>query len=192
MLGCESLLSLPTFFVLVTLRLGVIESRPWIVGRDKPAADHEGGYGCGRSEARSATMRPVCYLYSFSSSRSACRCSHLRIWGRTRQPCKRRVCVDIGRKAGEPKESRYVEPMPRIHPDAAYDPFVFYVRYLNCVEHVAYSDEFGRRFQQCAAVCSDSIRPCIPIGFDCLFRYCAAIYRSEATKGISNVSLPVM
>ncbi len=56
----------------------------------------------------------------------------------------------------------------------------------------AYSDEFGRRFQQCAAVCSDSIRPCIPIGFGRLFRYCAAIYRSEATKGISNVSLPVM
>ena len=39
---------------------------------------------------------------------------------------------------------------------------------------------------------SDSIRPCIPIGFGRLFRYCAAIYRSEATKGIFNVSLPVM
>jgi hypothetical protein len=110
-------------------------------------------------------------------SRSACRCSHLRIWGQTRQPCKRRVCADIGRK--NPRAEGVA--VCRTH---ASNP--------SHVPHVAYSDEFGRRFQQCAAVCSDSIRPCIPIGFGRLFRYCAAIYRSEATKGISNVSLPVM
>jgi len=62
----EDLVSLLTLSVLMILRLSVIEFRPWIVGRDKPTAGPESGYGCGRSEARSATMRPVCYLYSFS------------------------------------------------------------------------------------------------------------------------------
>jgi hypothetical protein len=69
-LGVVPLLSLLTLFVLVILRLGVIESRPWIVGRDKPAADPEGGYGCDRSEARSATMRPGVKLHgSWSTKR---------------------------------------------------------------------------------------------------------------------------
>lgn len=62
----RAVLSLLTLSVLMILRLSVIEFRPWIVGRDKPTAGPESGYGCGRSEARSATMRPVCYLYSFS------------------------------------------------------------------------------------------------------------------------------
>lgn len=63
---CKHVVSLLTLSVLMILRLSVIEFRPWIVGRDKPTAGPESGYGCGRSEARSATMRPVCYLYSFS------------------------------------------------------------------------------------------------------------------------------
>lgn len=46
--------------------LGVIEFRPWIVSKDELTAGSEGGHECGRSDARSATMRPIGYLYSSS------------------------------------------------------------------------------------------------------------------------------
>lgn len=47
----------------------------------------------------------VCAPGMFDSSRSACGCSHLRIWGRTRQPCKRRVCMDFSLRQSLPEST---------------------------------------------------------------------------------------
>lgn len=60
------MLSLLTLVVLGFLRLNVIEFGPWTVSRNGLTAGSEDRYEYDRSEALSATMRPVCHLYSFS------------------------------------------------------------------------------------------------------------------------------